>query len=516
MRSSNRFDLKSTGSGKPEPLLDPFVSVSGVRFCPEVLLPAFALGLSSGCEMVRCLGIGLLMLFSTILPFSRGAFVGFNIGTQVSNLPAASDIVSILKANQISHVRLYDADAHMLKALSNSGIDIVVGVTNEEVLGIGQSPSTAASWVNKNVVPYLPAANITAIAVGSEVLTTIPNAAPILVPAMNNLHKALVASNLNFQMLQFLKNTNAPFMLNAYPYYGYTQGNGIYPIDYALFRPLAPVKQIVDPNTLSRYNSMFEAMVDAAYYSIESMNFSGIPVTITETGWPWFGGETELDATVENAETFNNNLISRVLNGSGPPSQVNVPMNTYIYELFNEDERPGPVSEKNWGVIFTNGTAVYPLSSIGASLVAVNSSGQFCIAKPGSDADKLQAGLNWACGQGQVNCAAIQSGQPCYTPNTLENHASYAYNDYYQRMHSAGGTCDFQGTATITTSDPSYGTCVFTGSSNATMNSTVPSTANSPTSPQSGCPASTSTPCLRILSLCATLLGFLPLLRRLF
>ncbi|KAI4368582.1 hypothetical protein MLD38_017126 [Melastoma candidum] len=499
--------------------------------------------------MVRCLGRVLLMLFLTILPFARGTFVGFNIGTQVSSLPAASDIVLILKNNQISHVRLYDADAHILKALSNSGIDVVVGVTNEEVLGIGQSPSTAASWVNKNVVPYLPSTNITAIAVGSEVLTTIPNAAPILVPAMNNLNKALVASNLNFlvkisspqsmdiiprpfppstatfnsslnstiyQMLQFLKNTNSSFMLNAYPYYGYTQGNGIFPIDYALFRPLTPVKQIVDPNTLSHYKSMFEAMVDAAYYSIDSMNFSGIPITVTETGWPWLGGTTEPDATVENAETFNNNLISRVLNGSGPPSQVNVPMNTYIYELFNEDERPGPVSEKNWGVIFTNGTAVYPLSSTGASLGATNSSGQFCIAKPGSDQDKLQAGLNWACGQGQVNCAAIQSGQPCYTPNTLENHASYAYNDYYQRMHSAGGTCDFQGTAIITTSDPSYGTCAFTGSSNATMNSTLPSIANSPVSPQSGCPASTSTSYLRILSLCATLFGFLTLLRRPF
>ena len=129
-----------------------------------------------------------------------GAFVGINIGTDVTNLPPASDIVAILKANQITHVRLYDADSHMLKALSNSGIEVIVGVTNEEILGIGESPSAAAAWINKNVAAYLPSTNITAVAVGSEVLTAVPNAAPVLVSAMNYLHKALVASDLNFQV----------------------------------------------------------------------------------------------------------------------------------------------------------------------------------------------------------------------------------------------------------------------------------------------------------------------------
>lgn len=415
-----------------------------------------------------------------------GAFVGINIGTDVSNLPPASDIVAILKAHQITHVRLYDADSHMLKALSNSGIEVMVGVTNQQVLGIGESASVAAAWINKNVAAYLPSTNITSIAVGSEVLTSIPNAAPVLVSAMNYIHKALVAANLNFQvkvstpqsmeiiprpfppstatfnsswnstiyqLLQFLKNTNSYYMLNAYPYYGYTKGDGIFPIDYALFRPLPSVKQIVDPNTLFHYSSMFDAMVDAAYYSIEGFNFSGIPIVVTETGWPWLGGADEPDATVENAGTYIDNLIRRVLNDSGPPSQPSIPINTYIYELFNEDKRPGPVSEKNWGVFFANETAVYPLST--SDRITENSSAVFCVAKPGEDSDALRDGLNWACGPGQANCTAIQSGQPCYNPNTLVNHASFAYNDYYQKMRTVGGTCDFGGTAMTTTSDPS-------------------------------------------------------------
>ncbi|KAL5563558.1 hypothetical protein UlMin_033305 [Ulmus minor] len=443
------------------------------------------------------------LFFLSIIAHVLGAFVGINIGTDVSNLPSEAEIVAILKAHQFKHVRLYNADSRLLKALAGSGIEVMVGVTNEEVLGIGESPSVAAAWINRNVAAYVPSTNITAIAVGSEVLTSVPNAASVLVSAMNYLHNALVAANLNFQIklstpqsmdvipkpfppstatfnsswgstiykiLQFLENTNSFYMLNAYPYYGYTNGDGIFPLDYALFRTLTSVKQIVDPNTLFHYNSMFDAMVDAAYYSIEAFNFSGIPIVVTETGWPWLGGAKESDANADNAETFNNNLIRRVLNNSGPPSQPSFPINTYIYELFNEDKRPGPASERNYGVVFTNGSAVYPLSLDTSGRVTGNSSSAFCVAKSDADSDKLQDGLNWACGQGQANCSAIQQGQPCYLPNTLVNHASYAYNNYYQKMQSAGGTCDFDGTAKTTNIDPSYGSCIFAGSSNSSTN----------------------------------------------
>lgn len=446
----------------------------------------------------------LFLVLCGILPRVLGAYVGVDIGTDLSNMPSASDVVTILKQQQITHVRLFDADPQMLIALANSSIEVMVGVTNAEVLRIGRSPSVAASWINKNVAAYVPRTNITAIAVGSEVLTTIPHTTPVLVLAMNNLHNALVATDLNFkvkvstphsmdvisrpfppstatfnsswnstiyQILQFLKNTDSYFMLNAYPYYGYTNGDGIFPLDYALFQPLSPVKQIVDPNTLYHYDSMFDSMVDAAYYSIQALNFSQIPIVVTETGWPWQGGANEPDATLDNAETYNNNLIKRVLNNSGPPSQRSLPINTYIYELFNEDSRRGPISEKNWGIFYSNGSSVYPLSISGSGGTYGNSSVVFCIAKEDADSDKLRDGLDWACGQGHANCSAIQEGQPCYYPDNLQNHASYAFNDYYQRMHSVGGTCDFDGTATTTTADPSYGSCAFTGSVNGSGSS---------------------------------------------
>ncbi|XP_045818588.1 glucan endo-1,3-beta-glucosidase 4-like [Trifolium pratense] len=444
----------------------------------------------------------LLLTFATF-NIVLGAFVGVNIGTDVTDLPSASNIVATLKSHQITHVRLYDANAHMLQALSNTSIEVLVGVTDKEILRIGESPSVAASWISKNVAAYMPHTNITTIAVGSEVITSIPNIAPVLVPAMNHLHSALVASNLHFrvkvstpqsmdlipksfppstatfnsswnstihQILQFLKNTNSSYMLNAYPYYGYTKGDGIFPIEYALLRSLPAVKKIVDPNTLFHYDSMFDAMVDATYYSIKALNFNDIPIVVTETGWPRLGGSHEPDANLENAETYNNNLIRRVLNDSGPPSQPKVAINTYIYELFDEDKRIGPISEKHWGLFYTtNGSNLYPLSFSGSNQIFGNSSASFCVAKDGADADKMEAGLDWACGQGRANCGSIQAGKPCYFPNDVKSHASYAYNDYYQKMRSVGGTCDFDDTAIITTQDPSYGSCIYAGSSNMSI-----------------------------------------------
>ncbi|PKA57416.1 Glucan endo-1,3-beta-glucosidase 4 [Apostasia shenzhenica] len=450
----------------------------------------------------RCI---LLLIF--ISSHASGSFVGINIGTDISNLPSASSIVSILKAQKIQHVRLFEADHQILAALRDTGIEVMVGVPNDQLLQIGESQSAAANWINQNIAAYVPGTNITYVAVGNEVLTSIPNAGLVLVPAMQFLHSALVAANLNSQIkvsspqsmdlipksfppstatfnsswnsviypfLQFLKNTGSSFMLNAQPYYGYIKGNGIFPIEYALFRSLNPDNQIVDPNTLLSYTNMFDAMVDASYYSMQALNFSGIPVTVTASGWPSSGGNDERDANIDNALVYNTNLIRHVLNNSGTPSQPKMAVDTYIHELFNEDLRPGPRSEKYWGLFFPNGTDVYSLdfaNEASSSRTSPGLTGVFCIANSSADSRDLKKGLDWACGPGGANCSAIQSGQSCYEPNNIAAVASYAFNDYYHKTQASGGTCNFDNTAVTTSNDPSHGSCIFAGSTGSNSSS---------------------------------------------
>ena len=81
----------------------------------------------------------------------------------------------------------------------------------------------------------------------------------------------------------------------------------------------------------------------------------------------------------------------------------------------------------------------------------------WCIAKTGAIDKALEDGLNWACSPsgGAVDCSAIQSGGVCYEPNTLSDHASYAYNQYYQKQHQTPAACDFSGSAVVTSNNPS-------------------------------------------------------------
>lgn len=48
-----------------------------------------------------------------------------------------------------------------------------------------------------------------------------------------------------------------------------------------------------------------------------------------------------------------------------------------------------------------------------------------------------------------------QQNQPCFLPNTIRDHASVAFNSYYQTYKHKGGSCYFKGAAMITELDPS-------------------------------------------------------------
>ncbi|CAK9146865.1 unnamed protein product [Ilex paraguariensis] len=390
----------------------------------------------------------------------------------------------------IKHIRLYDADNEILKVLAKTNISVVISVPNNQLLAIGSSNATAATWVGRNVAAYYPETLITAISVGDEVLTAIPSSAPLLMPAIESLYSALVATNLHTQikistpmaaslvldpfppsqaffnqtltpiisrLLRFLSRTKSPLMMNLYPYYVFMQNKGVVPLDNSLFKPLTPLKEMVDPNTLLHYANVLDAMIDSVYVSMKNLNFTDVVVLVTETGWPSKGDSKEPYATIDNANTYNSNLIKHVFDCSGTPLRPEITSSMYVYELFNEDLRSPPVSEANWGLFYGNSTAVYLLhvSGIGTFLANDTTNQTYCIAIDGVDARTLQVALDWACGPGRANCTEIQPGEDCYHPNNVKNHSSYAFDSYFQVEGKDPGSCDFKGVAMITTTDPS-------------------------------------------------------------
>ncbi|KAJ9537658.1 hypothetical protein OSB04_030391 [Centaurea solstitialis] len=80
---------------------------------------------------------------------------------------------------------------------------------------------------------------------------------------------------------------------------------------------------------------------------------------------------------------------------------------------------------------------------------------QWCIADEQATDAELQAALDYTCGEGGTDCSKIQENQPCYLPNTLKDHASFAFNSYYQKFKHNGASCYFNSAAMTTEKDPS-------------------------------------------------------------
>ncbi|PIN00613.1 hypothetical protein CDL12_26888 [Handroanthus impetiginosus] len=132
-------------------------------------------------------------------------------------------------------------------------------------------------------------------------------------------------------------------------------------------------------------------------------------------------------------------------NNPSIPTTTNGPM------LNPTDSNPEPLNPAN--------PVMNPLSTNTPS----SSTGSWCIASQSVSQAALQVALDYACGNG-ADCLAIQPDGGCYYPTTLRDHASYAFNSYYQK-NPIPTSCNFGGTAVITSTDPSYETCQYPSTS---------------------------------------------------
>ncbi|KAI4371792.1 hypothetical protein MLD38_010101 [Melastoma candidum] len=112
-----------------------------------------------------------------------------------------------------------------------------------------------------------------------------------------------------------------------------------------------------------------------------------------------------------------------------------------------------------------------PAAQVSTPLTARTSSA-WCIAIPSAPLTTLQVALDYACGYGGADCTAIQPGAACYEPNTVQDHASYAFNDYYQK-NPIPTSCVFGGVAQLAYADPSHGSCHFASPTSTTTTTPV-------------------------------------------
>ncbi|KAM7480345.1 hypothetical protein LguiA_028558 [Lonicera macranthoides] len=343
----------------------------------------------------------LVLLFSVTFPdvvivHAFTGTYGVNYGRIADNLPSPESVVTLLKAAKIKNIRIYDASHDVLRAFKNSGIEIIIGLGNEFLKDISVSEVRATDWVKENVEPFLPGTKIRGIAVGNEVLGSADQELwEVLLPAVKNVHNALdrvrLAKTVEVSsphsagvfassfppsagafketlipymrpLLQFFSQTGSPFYINTYPFLAYISDPSNIDLNYATFQSNPGIE---DSKTNLHYDNMFEAQIDAAYAALEKAGFEKMEVIVSETGWASRGDENEVGANVKNARTYNLNLRRRLAKKKGTPYRPKIAVKAYVFALFNENLKPGPTSERNFGLFKADGSIAYDIGFTG-------------------------------------------------------------------------------------------------------------------------------------------------------
>ncbi|KAL6594972.1 hypothetical protein ACP70R_048075 [Stipagrostis hirtigluma subsp. patula] len=317
-------------------------------------------------------------------PFATA--IGVNYGTKGDNLLPPAKVASfIANRTRIDRVKLFDASPDIVKAFAGTGIALVVTAGNGDIPKLATKDG-AAAWVAANVAPYYPATDISLVAVGNEIMDTGDQSLMSnLVPAMRSLKAALNAAGFHkirvstphslgilsvsqppsasrfrpvddrlvfAPMLEFHRKTRSPFMVNPYPYFGY---NGL-TLPYALARPNPGV---LDPGTGITYTSMLLAQLDSVFSAMKALGFEDVEIAVGETGWPTKAMDGQIGVSPAEAAEYIRYLIGETSAGKGTPLMPKRTFETYIFALFNENLKPGPVAERNFGLFQPDLTPVY-------------------------------------------------------------------------------------------------------------------------------------------------------------
>jgi hypothetical protein len=414
-----------------------------------------------------------------------------------------------------------------LRALSpNSGMmeaaAVIVRIENDEVMDIAMSGLRAREWVARNIVPYTRTIHIAAITVGNEIIEHAveedeekAKLSMFLLPAMRNVVKALVYWELDKEikvstrtsmlllcsncsppssgsfnpthmhlvqeLLDFLSKSQAPFVINVDAFHLYIQASSSSaqqqpPVQYFVFEPNSGLN-----DTVSRlhYSNFLEAVLDCVFLAMAAVvnqtheKTMNIPITVALNSWP---------SSHELATTFNANLFNHLqfeCQHQGTPLKPDAEIHIYI----NDDDGLGvagisslPTTNDLLSSSSSSSSSTpsdHPRQQQSPHLRRLLQQEEWCVAKSGQAQTALQAALDWACGtgqgQGQVDCSAIQSTGVCYLPNDLQDHCSWAFNQYFQAHSTGTDSCDFGGTATFTTSNPSKASSSSSSSSYSLM-----------------------------------------------
>ncbi|KAF3781506.1 hypothetical protein EJ110_NYTH36889 [Nymphaea thermarum] len=341
--------------------------------------------------------------------------LGVNWGRTASHPLPPETVVQLLKDNDITKVKLFDADEAVMRALAGTGIQVVVSVPNNILATVAGDYNLAKKWVDDNVVGYTfkGGIEIKYVAVGNEPFNQAYNGSflDVTFPALKNIQTALnECFSSDVKIVQFLSQNGAPFTVNIYTFLSlYLLSN--YPIDLAFFDS---VDSLVDHNGVHYYTG-FDMKMDTLVSALKAVGFQNLPIVVGGVGWPTEGDKY---ASPAYAQRFYRGLLKKLAENEGTPLRPGH-IAAYLFSLIDEDAKGIAAGnfERHWGIFSYDGKPKFPvdLSGIGSSCSNLNA----------------------------------------------RDKASYAFNMYYQTQNQRAVSCDFQGLSMVTTNLVSHGSCKF-------------------------------------------------------
>ncbi|KAK2968684.1 hypothetical protein RJ640_013102 [Escallonia rubra] len=439
----------------------------------------------------------LIWAFSVLLVSTNLAHaLGVNWGTQMAQNLHPSVVVQMLKDNKIGKVKLFDSDNWTVKYFAGSGIEVMLGIPNNQLSTLSNDYGKAKDWVKHNVTKHLKDVNIKYVAVGNEPFLKAYNGSHLKTtfPALQNIQKALNEAgvgdkvkatipqnadvydsgtggpsagdfrkdirDLMVQIVRFFNANNAPFLVNIYPFLSLYE-NPDFPVEFAFFDGGA--KPVQDKNI--QYMNMFDANLDTLVWSLKKSGAPNVKVMVGEIGWPTDGNK---NANVKMAKKFYDGLLRKLATNKGTPLHPGY-IEVYLFSLTDENQKsvaPGNF-ERHWGVFRYDGQPKFPMDfsgngndkmPIGAKNVQYLPA-QWCVFnKDIKNMSLVTNNIQYACSQS--DCTSLNYGSICNNLDKAGN-ISYAFNMYFQMQNQDVEACDFQGLAKIVKQNASTSDCLF-------------------------------------------------------
>nr|KYP71600.1 Glucan endo-1,3-beta-glucosidase 1 [Cajanus cajan] len=429
-------------------------------------------------------------------------FLSFLIISSSGTKSSSSDGTTFLHKTKISNsqIRFSVTDYKVLNTLTNTNLSVDFFLNESLVENFVASKSSVVAWLEAHLINILPQLDIRSIIVsfGSERLgqDEMPSLTPVLKSIHSFLSKLPIRREIKLSVafpLSFIENLNASHENDLLRIVLFMKKiDSFIMIEDNIEEGLSIVQSVIERATLAAYilpckdvPVVLTIKSQDVPSSMELSQFSEAVSKYLEAGSHFTKRIVALYAQVHTTKDF---VVRELIWEEGEeiytPTIITVPStNPVTVSPTNPGSTPitvpsttpvAPLAPTN---PVTNPVTSYPPPSSGSVPVTssipppspntnVQTGQSWCVAKTGVPEASLQSALDYACGMPSVDCSQIQQGASCYNPNSLQNHASFAFNSYYQK-NPAPTSCDFGGTANIVNTNPSSGSCVFPSSSGA-------------------------------------------------